>query len=62
MTVQPWADQPWAETGADPRSATNGLKTGARQSGITHSARVEKENKKKILTGTSVPRDLPALK
>jgi len=31
----------------------------ARQSGITHSARVEKGNNK-ILTGTSVPLDLPA--
>jgi hypothetical protein len=33
------------------------LKTGARHSGITNSARVEKGNKKKILTGTSVPLD-----
>jgi hypothetical protein len=29
-------------------------------SGITNSARVETGNKEKILTGTSVPLDLPA--
>jgi len=60
MTVQPEADQPKAEIGADLRSDTNRLKTGARRSEITNSARVETGNKEKILTGTSVPLDLPA--
>jgi hypothetical protein len=46
MTVQPEADQPKAETGADQNPIPTEKKTGARQSGIAHYARVEKENKK----------------
>jgi len=42
----------------DLRGDSNGLKTRARHSRITQSARIERD--KKILTGTSVPLDLPA--
>jgi hypothetical protein len=53
--IRPLADS--AETGADLQSDTDRLKTGARQSVITKSARVEKREYEKILTGTSVPLD-----
>jgi hypothetical protein len=53
------ADQPKAETGADHEVRHRLIENRGASIRDKHSARVEKENKK-ILTGTSVPLDLPA--
>jgi hypothetical protein len=60
MTVQPKADQPKAETGAVPKVRHQLIENRGASLWLTNSARVETGNKEKILTGTSVPLDLPA--
>jgi hypothetical protein len=59
MTVQPKADQPSAETGADLKSDHQLIEKQGRVNQRSRIPRVEKGNKK-ILTGMSVPLDLPA--
>jgi len=57
MTVQPEADPPLAETGADLRSDTNRLKTGARDSNdrTLTSCSATGEERKFFSAGKSVP-------
>ena len=56
MTVQPKADPPLAETGADLRSDTDRLKTGARDSNDrTLTSCLTGEEKKFFSAGKSVP-------